>query len=159
MNEADTVTQQLELGFQDWRSEDRVKRLAARSALATAASLGRSDAYLLLGKSYELEKDYPEAVKAYRMGLEQKHRASAYRLAKLHGLNLVASPDREFYLETIRRFASEGHLPSLGDYNRECLSGSYGWQAVLLGAVMFVPNFVRIAWVAYRDPHSPRLQS
>lgn len=159
MDESDTAAKQLELGLRDWRNDDPAKRLAARSALSNAVALGRPDACLFLGKSYEFEKNYVEAAQAYRLGLEQKHRASAYRLAKLHGRKFIASPDRAFYLETIRRFSHEGHMPSLGDYTRERLLGSYGWKARFVGAAMFIPNLVRIAVIAYCDPHSSRLQS
>ena len=148
----------LESGIQSCKMTDEGKIEAGRIALAKAGSLGRFDAYLFLGKSFESSGNYARAAEAYAIGLSNRHRASAYRLAMLHGRRLLENSDRDFYLKTIRRFASEGHAPSRAQYFKERVKGSYGGYQFIVGLLSFLPNFVKTAIDAYRDPHGPKFQ-
>jgi hypothetical protein len=145
-------------GFDHYFSTDAATRAEGRSSLAKAAALGRSDAYLYIGKSFEIDREYLRAAEAYRWGLEHRHRASVYRLARLHGKGLVPDADREFYLRTIKRLASERHCPSMADCNRERIKGSYGIFEIAVGVVMFLPVFVSVFRAAYNDPDGWRMQ-
>jgi hypothetical protein len=129
-----------------------------RQLLEEAAAMGRDDASLLLGKSFQLEGNYERAAYFYTMGFQSRYRASAYRLAILHGRNLLKDSDRNFFLRTIQILAGRGHYPSIARYTVERMKGSYGFLQIAVGIIVFVPNFFRHGMMLFRDPNHPSLE-
>ena len=127
-------------------------RIQGRKFLENAASLGRDDALLYLGKSYELEGNYSDAENAYLRGFERRYRAAIFRLAMLHGRKLLQNNDRDFFLRTIKALSRDGHFPSIAIYTNERIRGSYGLIARIGGVLSVVPNAIRFIWTFARNP-------
>jgi len=138
-------------------SKDSVKK--GREYFSHAAELGRSDAYFYLGRSYEKQHDYIEAERQYQIGLEEGHILAVYRLALLHDGSKLNEPDRNFYLKTLERLASEEYAPAISRRSRERIFGSYGLAKFFLGLVMFLPDFYKVFRIAYSDPDGPMIRS
>ena len=79
-------------------SHSKNTRKEGRRLLEDAASLGRPDALLYIGQSFEMDGDYPAAEDAYLRGFEKRYRVAVFRLAVLHGKGLLERSDRDFYL-------------------------------------------------------------
>lgn len=129
-----------------------------RRLFEEAASLGRADALLYLGKSFELDGDYDAAEGAYLRGFQKKYRAAMFRLALLHKKSLIAGTDQCFYLRTIESLSREGHFPSIALYTNERMRGSYGFPKQVIGFLSFFPNTLRFTWNFMVDPRSHRFE-
>jgi hypothetical protein len=158
MENGKRVNELLENGIHACFGKDTSRVELGRDTLAEAAALGRFDAYLYLGKSFEKTGDYISAAEAYGKGLAHRHRASAYRLALLHGKKLLPENDRDFYLKTIMRLAKEGHAPSRGYFFRERLRGSYGIRQIFFGVLTIIPEIIMISRDALIDSNSWKFQ-
>jgi TPR repeat protein len=128
-----------------------------RELLRKASDAGRDDATYFLGRSLEAEGLYDQAAEFYKLALDKRYRVAIYRLAILHGRGQLSYSDRGYYLKTIERLSRDGHNPSVARYTIERIRGSYGLTAILGGLVAIIPNFLRVAYTAYKDPNDPRL--
>ncbi len=115
---------------------------------------GNIAAIYYLGLSYEEEGAFDEAESYYLQGLEKKYVLAIFRLALLHKNARVCNPDRDFYLTTIKRLATDKHWASVGLYTRERIKGSYGFVGMLGGMLAFAPNFLRVLLASLKDPNA-----
>ena len=134
-------------------SHSKNTRKEGRRLLEDAASLGRPDALLYIGQSFEMDGDYPAAEDAYLRGFEKRYRVAVFRLAVLHGKGLLERSDRDFYLQTIKALSRDGHFPSIALWTNERMRGAYGKKEQLLGFASFIPNVVFYFWGRYRNPN------
>jgi hypothetical protein len=154
----ETIDQQISEGLELVATDDIALQERGRLILEDLSALGNDEATFNLGKLYEFRSDFNRAEELYMRGFNNKYRAAVFRLARMHGEELIKNPDTQFYLQTIKALSKDWHFPSVARYTHEQLRGSYGIAGVFLGCIMFLPNIFLYFYFAGIDPRSSRFE-
>lgn len=142
------ITRGYQLCFGAQRDPDLGRHFLNRSG-----ELGRDDAYVLLGKSLELDCQYDAAAIAYQKATDRGDIIANFRLSLLHKNSRLKNSDPNYYYDTIRRLSKLEHANSIARYTKERLKGRYGFRSFFVAFFLLIPNFFRIVRITnkYKD--------